>query len=240
MVLFRSAGYGYITPQTPTGQVLCTFVCLLGIPVTLLKSIGELIAKLVNAIVTKFEKKILKRAEPKQIQTKSAVILFSIMMATLFINTAYLMFFWDWTLVEGVYFWFITLTTVGFGDYIPHKIARQSIKFINTSKHHLDKDETANAKDSTTLFFLDVFFIFECLVGLCIVSSVLNSIMAALEERKCLLRCPRCIPRNQQNHQGNVLGETPEQVEAEMTHFKMENAGFQKESMESVSRKDVE
>lgn len=89
------------------------------------------------------------------------------------------------------------------------------------------------------MFFLDVFFILECMVGLCIVSSVLNSIMAALEERKCRLRCPRCVPQNRQNHPDNELDKTPEQDEAEMTRFKMENAGFQKESMESVSLQEI-
>jgi len=220
---------------------LCIFVCLLGIPVTLLtlKSIGELVTKLVSEIITRFEKKILKREEPKKVQTKSAVILFSIMVAILFLYASYSMFSWDWTIVEGVYFWFITLTTVGFGDYIPHKIPTHSIKLINTSENDLNKDEPANREEFTPLFFLDIFFIIQCMLGLCVVSSVLNSIMAALEERKSCLRCPRCVPRNRQSRPENELDKAPERREAGMTHFRMENAGFEKEGMGSVSQNEI-
>ena len=57
---------------------MCIIVSLLGIPITMLtlKSAGELIAEIANTIVTRFEKKILKKGEPKQVKTKSAVILF--------------------------------------------------------------------------------------------------------------------------------------------------------------------
>ena len=142
--------------------------------------------------------------------------------------------------MEGVYFWFITLTTVGFGDYIPHKIPMQSIKFINTTENDLNKDEPANSEHFATLFFLDVFFIVQCMLGLCVVSSVLNSITAVLEERKCCLRCPRCVsPRNRQSHPENELDKALEQRQAGLTHFRMDNAGFQKESMGSVSLNEI-
>ena len=140
--------------------------------------------------------------------------------------------------MEGVYFWFITLTTVGFGDYIPHEIPMLSITIINTTQNGPDKDEPAN-KDFATLFFLDVFFIVECMLGLCVVSSVLNSIMAALEERKCCLQCPRCVPRNRQSHPDNELDKAPARREAGMTHFRMDNAEFQKESIGSVSLNEI-
>ena len=74
------------------------------------------------------------------------------------------------------------------------------------------------------------------------VSSVLNSIMAALEERQCHLRCPRCVPRNRQSHPENehVQEKTPEQRVVEMTHFRMVIVGFQKESVGSVSLEATE
>lgn len=51
-------GYGFITPQTPEGQLLCIFVSLLGIPITVLafQAIGELISRWVNKVVQKNRK----------------------------------------------------------------------------------------------------------------------------------------------------------------------------------------
>ena len=117
------AGYGYVTPQTPAGQILCIFICLLGIPITLLalKSVGDLMAKLVNALVTKFESKLFKRAHPEKVETKSAVILFFLMVIFIVANGRLVMSTQGWTFVESVYFWFVTLTTIGFGDYVPEK-----------------------------------------------------------------------------------------------------------------------
>lgn len=181
-------GYGWITPQTPTGQILCIFVSLLGIPITLLafKSIGELIAKWVNTIVTKFEKKILKRLEPKHKKTKGAVILFSTMISLIALNGVLLKNQTDWTIVEGVYFWFITFTTIGFGDYVlgrPQRITKLS---LNSSKYQ-ESYESLNEEQTAFVIFLDFFFTFYVIFTLCIVSSVLNAIMAVVEERRC---CP--------------------------------------------------
>ena len=213
--------------------MLCIFVCFFGIPITLLtlNSIGELIAKRVNTIVTKVEKKIRKREEPKQVKTKSAVILFSIMMVVLLAYTLILNTIFDWTLVEGVYLWFVTLTTIGFGDYSPQKTQMVSIsmKSINASKNYISDDESANLGNSTTTFFIGMGFYFMYILGLCIVSSVLNSIMAVVEEKKFRPRCPRCIPRKNKNHVNSEQRNTPGQEEAENTYIDLENYGFQKE-----------
>ena len=216
--------------------MLCIFVSFFGIPITLLtlNSIGELIAKGVNTIVTKVEKKILKREEPKQVKTKSAVILFSIMIVVLLAYSLFLDIYLDWTLVEGVYFWFVTLTTIGFGDYIPHmtQMVNLSMKSINASKNYISDDESANLGNSTistTMVFLGIAFYFMYILGLCIVSSVLNSIMAVVEERKFRPRCPRCIPKKKKKQVDSEQCNTPGQEEAENTYIDLENYGFQKE-----------
>ena len=208
MFLF-AAGYGYITPQTPAGQVLCIVVSLFGIPITLLtlKSIGELISKGVNKIVTKFEKKILKRSEAKHIKTKSAMILFTLVVVLIVINELAIVTHLDWTLVEGVYFWFITFSTIGFGDYVlrpPQRIkllvpdisANKSVKQEN--KHLSVEAKSASLKGRRLLFM------FYHILSLCIVSSVISSIMAVFEERKCRRRCPGCVPREIQEHVCNI------------------------------------
>ena len=233
------SGYGWVTPQTATGQILCIFVSLLGIPITLLafKSIGELIAKWVNAIVTKFEKKILKRLEPKHMKTKGAVILFSTMISLIAIYSVLLMNHTDWTIVEGVYFWFITFTTIGFGDYVAGRPQLRITKLSLNSSVHQESHESLNEEQTTLAIFLGFFFTFYDIFTLCIVSSVLNAIMAVIEERRCCPRCPRCVPRKTQDQGDNdiPLSDAPKQLETNLTYLSMENYGIPKDSMVSLS-----
>ena len=188
-----------------------------------LKSIGEVIAYYVNAFVTKFEKKILKRADPKQVETKTAGILFMLMVVLIVINS---LFITEWGLLEGIYFWFITLTTTGFGDYVPYKSQRvKEITGINLSDFH-NQTKTGNAREVPAVIFSAIFFTFYLIFGLCVVSSVLNAIMAALEKQKCCLRC-RCIPRKTQAQ--DVCSEesnTQERRETNIAILSLESFGF--------------
>lgn len=193
-----------------------------------LKSIGEVIAYYVNAFVTKFEKKILKRADPKQVETKSASILFMLMVVLIVINSLFTMPLTEWGLLEGIYFWFITLTTTGFGDYVPYKSQRvKEITGSNLSDFH-NQTKTGNAREVTAaaVIFSAIFFTFYLIFGLCVVSSVLNAIMAALEKQKCCLRC-RCIPRKTQAQ--DVCSEesnTQECRETNIAILSLESFGF--------------
>lgn len=193
---------------------MCIVVALLGIPITMLtlKSAGELIAALANTIVTRFEKKILKKGEPKQVKTKSAVILFSFMVLLIVANGLLVTTLRDWTFVQGVYYWFVTLSTIGFGDYVIHR----KTQVITDPK--LDKGSGDLGQASSKLV-LGIIFMIQNLLGLCIVSSVLNAIMVAMEEGKLRPRCPRCIPRKTQD-----LVQTPKQLnDVNMTSLSTEN-----------------
>ena len=219
MLILCFTGYGYITPQTAAGQMLCIFVSLLGIPITLLtlKSAGELIAKLANKIVTTFEKKVLKKEEAKQVKTKSAVILFSFMVLLIVGNGLLSMLLRGWTFVQGVYCWFVTLSTIGFGDYVPNR----ENELINITGLKLD-NELAELGQASSTVVISLFLILHTLIGLCIVSSVLNAIMVAMEEVKLRPRCPRCVPRKTQD-----LAHTPKQLDdVNMTSLSTENVRF--------------
>ena len=160
-----------------------------------LKSVGELIAKLVNATVTKFEKKILKRAEPKQIQTKSAVLLFSLMIGLMIAAGVFSMTSTtDWTFVEGMYFWFITFSTIGFGDYTfrePSTTTRNKKLYVNDSAYQENREtsDSTTGQSTTARHFIFMMFICFYLICLCLVSSVVNSVMLSLEETKCRRGC---------------------------------------------------
>ena len=198
-------GYGYITPQTSQGQLLCILVALPGIPITILafQAIGEMIARWVNNIVEKFERKILKKEEPRGMQTKSLMFLVSLTLALIAVNGSVMMDPYEWTFVEAVYFWFVTLTTIGFGDYTMVRSQRIRELSINISqKQDEGKDE---AGQKTFEIFTGLFFLFDLILCLCIVSSVLNSVVSFIEENKFRAPCRGCVSRRTQDQVDNEI-----------------------------------
>lgn len=238
---FFSAGYGYITPQTPSGQILCIFVSVIGIPITLLtlKSVGELITKLASAVVTKFEKKVLKRAEPKQVQSKSAVILVVLMLVLMIANSFLTKSLRGWTLIEGVYYWFVTFTTLGFGDYVLHQPQKIQQLPVNSSRKFVKED--VGTKEFILAVVQRKLITLYSLMCLCFVASVLNSIMAAIEERKCRPRCPGCLPLKTRDHpHNNGQHDIPKRHEPFITWLNMENTGLQRTNMDSSAMSEID
>ena len=190
-----------------------------------LKSIGDLIARRVNGTVTKIEKKILGRAEPKQVKTKSAVILVLTMVVLMTANGFLISYAASWSLIEAVYYWFITFSTIGFGDYLISGIKRQSITKLsfNVSVHQEHKfvDKAVATWANNYPFLYNVLATLNSLFGLCLVSSVLSSIMAALEEAKRICS-PECFPRKIEEH-ANSEQNTQGQQEIDATCLSMEH-----------------
>ena len=184
---------------------MCILVSLLGIPITILafQAIGEMIARWVNNIVEKFERKILKREEPRRLQTKSLVFLVSLTLVLIAVNGSVMMGPYEWTFVEAVYFWFVTLTTIGFGDYTIVRSQRIMKLSINISQNHdQGKDE---AEQKTFAVFTGVFYLFDLILCLCIVSSVLNSVVSFIEQNKFRAPCPGCVSRRTQDQLDNEI-----------------------------------
>ncbi|XP_068745374.1 potassium channel subfamily K member 15-like isoform X1 [Montipora capricornis] len=232
-------GYGYITPKTPKGQVMCICTSLIGIPITMLalKSVGEVIVCWVTAIIQKLEKKLLKRPEPKGLQIKSAVTLFSLMVLLIIVNGFLVVGKMHWTLLEGVYFCFVTLTTIGFGDYTLQPSRRFTHLETNSSVGNESKDESEQSVTFSILFgTLSLCYLILCL---CIVSSVLNSFMAALESQRCQPRCAGCIPRKTRKQIDFNQKNVDERGETNIACINMEQYGFQKENTTSLSVIDI-
>ena len=199
----------------------------------MLKSVGDLIAKLFNTIVTQFENKVLKKVEPQHVETKSAVILFLLMVLLMVINSLVTMEFKDWTFVQGVYFSFVTLSTIGFGDYIlkePQRIKQLQLS-ANISKNLQTEDKSGDPMQTSSKLVSFVLSMPHCVLGLCIVASVLNAITSAIEKRKLRPRCSGCVPRKIEDHV-----ETPKKrSDLNMTSLSTENVGFRNENRESLS-----
>ncbi|XP_027997448.1 potassium channel subfamily K member 16-like [Eptesicus fuscus] len=112
-------GYGIIAPRTPMGQIFCVFYGLLGIPLTIifLKFLGKAISQPFSGLGT-----YLRNMGLTERQIKICIfIFFSVTGLIIFILVPPVVFKYTegWPYNEGLYFAFVSLSTIGFGDYIP-------------------------------------------------------------------------------------------------------------------------
>ncbi|KAM3918209.1 potassium channel, subfamily K, member 16-like [Leptodactylus fuscus] len=111
-------GYGTIAPKTAGGQIFCVIYALFGIPlnVIVLSQVGKYLSNLGEALA----KCLLKNGMGKK-KTKIVTIIFFLVTGVfVFLGIPPLIFreTEQWTYREGVYYAFISLSTIGFGDYV--------------------------------------------------------------------------------------------------------------------------
>ncbi|XP_048360937.1 potassium channel subfamily K member 16-like [Sphaerodactylus townsendi] len=110
-------GYGNLAPSTVSGKVFCVFYALFGVPLNLafLNQLGKgLSARLIN-----LERWVHKPSQARVAQTL-AMGFFLTAGSLLFLVFPPMIFSYveGWSYGEGFYFTFITLSTIGFGDYV--------------------------------------------------------------------------------------------------------------------------
>ncbi|KAL9966745.1 hypothetical protein ACROYT_G024865 [Oculina patagonica] len=132
-------GFGNITPKTQLGQGITIVVCIIGIPITMLalKTSGELLATCIRFLIVKTETVLLKRAEPKHVKMKTFLAASTLMVVLNILASVSSTFLESWSFVEGVYAWFITFTTIGFGDFVQMESMVREVDHGETSKGYL-------------------------------------------------------------------------------------------------------
>ena len=166
------------------------------------------------------------------------MMLFTLVILLIVLNELAILRRLDWTLVEGVYFWFITFSTIGFGDYVLRPPQRIKLLFTDLSVNKSVRQENMHLSGeakSTSLKGKRLLYILYYIMSLCIISSVINSIIAVFEERKCRRQCPGCVPREIQERVYNIKTEKTKVFEpVVLTHFSvhMDNVQSQKECIE--------
>uniref|UniRef100_A0A4W5JSZ5 Potassium channel subfamily K member n=1 Tax=Hucho hucho TaxID=62062 RepID=A0A4W5JSZ5_9TELE len=119
ITVITTIGYGHAAPSTDSGKVFCMFYALLGIPLTLVmfQSMGERINTLVRFLLHR-AKQCLGLHHTEVSMANMVTIGFFSCMSTLCIGAAAFSHYEGWSFFHAYYYCFITLTTIGFGDYV--------------------------------------------------------------------------------------------------------------------------
>ncbi|XP_029773117.1 potassium channel subfamily K member 15 [Suricata suricatta] len=119
ITVITTIGYGHAAPGTDSGKVFCMFYALLGIPLTLVtfQSLGERLNALVRRLLLA-AKRGLGLRRPRVSTENMVVAGLLVCAATLALGAAAFAHFEGWTFFHAYYYCFITLTTIGFGDFV--------------------------------------------------------------------------------------------------------------------------
>nr|XP_008272975.3 potassium channel subfamily K member 15 [Oryctolagus cuniculus] len=119
ITVITTIGYGHAAPGTDSGKVFCMFYALLGIPLTLVtfQSLGEWLNTQVQRVLLAAKRCLGLRRERVSAETVAAAGLL-VCVATLALGAAAFAHFEGWTFFHAYYYCFITLTTIGFGDFV--------------------------------------------------------------------------------------------------------------------------
>ncbi|XP_033727439.1 two pore potassium channel protein sup-9-like [Pecten maximus] len=153
LVVVAVIGYGHSTPKTFWGKTFCMFYALIGIPLCIImfQSVGERL----NTFVTFVLKQIKKCFRFKNSEVSQTDLFFVTMnLSTIIITTGALAFSHveGWNYIDAFYYCFITLTTIGFGDFV----ALQKDYMVQEKPHY---------------FAFSILFI---LFGLTVISAAMN------------------------------------------------------------------
>ncbi|XP_071380074.1 potassium channel subfamily K member 1-like [Centroberyx affinis] len=120
--VLTTTGYGHTVPLSDGGKAFCVVYSLLGIPITLL--FLSTVVQRIMALVTRRPVSYFHRRWGMS-KSRLAVIhatCLTIIMALFFLFIPAWIFISvekDWSFLESLYFCFISLTTIGLGDYVP-------------------------------------------------------------------------------------------------------------------------
>nr|4RUF_A Chain A, Potassium channel subfamily K member 4 [Homo sapiens]4RUF_B Chain B, Potassium channel subfamily K member 4 [Homo sapiens] len=127
--IITTIGYGNVALRTDAGRLFCIFYALVGIPLfgILLAGVGDRLGSSLRHGIGHIEAIFLKWHVPPELVRVLSAMLFLLIGCLLFVLTPTFVFCYmeDWSKLEAIYFVIVTLTTVGFGDYVAGADPRQ-------------------------------------------------------------------------------------------------------------------
>ncbi|KAM8953452.1 potassium channel subfamily K member 6 [Pelodytes ibericus] len=128
--LVTTVGYGYTTPLSDTGKAFCIFYALVGVPFTMLV-LTAAVQRLMSTFTYRpihyfqvhrgFDRKVVTRVH--LVTLMLLVLIFFLLVPSAIFNSIET----TWSFLDAFYFCFISLCTIGLGDYVP---GEQSDQFL--------------------------------------------------------------------------------------------------------------
>ena len=200
-----------MVPLTFEGRLFCILCALLGIPLNavVLKTVGERINGFICNTIKYIEMIFNGRRDPTHVGIKATIVSFILMVVFLLVGGALDTIFDGWTFFDGVYFNFIALSTIGFGDLFPR---------VETATR-LDQ---LGFGESGKRFFVSFIMLSFMIMGLAVVSTVVCSLLNTLEE---MSQVPWTTSTSSFDHKGPVELKSikPEKNGKQMPRFQEEN-----------------
>ncbi|CAK6449682.1 unnamed protein product [Pipistrellus nathusii] len=120
--IITTIGYGNVALRSDAGRTFCIVYALVGIPLFgfLLAGVGDRLGSALRHGIGHIEAIFLKWHVPKELVRVLSAVLFLLVGCLLFVVAPMFAFCYTegWSKLEAIYFVVVTLTTVGFGDYV--------------------------------------------------------------------------------------------------------------------------
>jgi len=121
--LFVLLGYGHVTPLSKGGKIFCMLYAMLGIPLTLvlLTALVERLMVPTTMLLQGLNSRLGHLYQPFNIRLLHLFLVGSLLVCLFFLTPAaiFAVLEPEWDFLDSLYYCFISLTTIGLGDYIP-------------------------------------------------------------------------------------------------------------------------
>ncbi|KAM7289679.1 potassium channel subfamily K member 4, partial [Ixodes scapularis] len=116
ITVVTTIGYGHLAPSTSVGRVFCVLYAVAGVPMTgiLLAGIGDHFSR---GLVRGLERA-RHRASRLALCANALTFLLPWLVVFMLLPAGIFMYMEQWSYLEGLYYCFVTLATIGFGDYV--------------------------------------------------------------------------------------------------------------------------